>query len=158
MKTGICIAVLICISVFYSCKKDENNPSGPAASVSSVSSLLTSHYWRYYHGSGTEIRDTSGDGIPDTAYYSITPDSCLADDRFYFRTNGLFIKDPYLVSCSNFMDTMTWSWTSDSTVIILDSDPSKIINLTSTQLKLGYAFTIASPYEFIRDTILMVYP
>jgi hypothetical protein len=159
MKTGIYLTLFILGSVFYSCEKDDDSPSSalPASSQSKYS-ILTSHYWRGIYSDGMLVYDMNFDSIPDTLYSHSTPDSCEIDDRYYFKTNTYLVWDPYLVTCAESIDSMTWSLANNDTELIIGSDSYPIIAITSSQIQFRQVITNTSTPFLEIDTISLIYP
>jgi hypothetical protein len=159
MKTGLYIAAVFTAFALYSCEKDDDTPAaGATPATNNNNTNLTSHYWRAASISGRIVGDTDMNSTMDTMYYSITPDSCLADDRFYFHTNGYYVSDPGIVMCSSTLDSTTWSLVNNNTQIVLDTTTYTILNLTSNQLKVTSTITLTAPLFIFTDTTTLVYP
>ncbi|HLG34868.1 MAG TPA: hypothetical protein VI757_08325 [Bacteroidia bacterium] len=159
MKTGFYVAAIFAAFALYSCEKDDDTPSsGGSPAPNSNNQVLTSHYWRlaYIHGVITMNMDT--DNVLDTIYVEDPADSCEADDRYYFQNNNFLVRDPFLISCAEPLDSVSWLLINNGTQIIVDADTFDMYNVSSSQFSFGRSIFNASPYYLERDTLMFVYP
>ena|ERR1041385_868943 len=160
MKTRFYFSLFIIISSFYSCEKDNNYPPGgtPPLLQTNGFNIVSSHYWRISELYLRTISDPNGDNVLDTSFYNDFPNSCLVDNKYYFKMNGYMVTDDGADTCLAATDSVTWGMANNDTEIIIDSDHFQVENLTSSLFKISITTVNGPPTYIIDERVTMVYP
>ena len=133
IKTPIsCLLVVPILWLFLSgCKKDDHE-------VVSKTALLTSKGWIVTAHTFSPAFDFDGDGVDDSNLYQFY-DDCIKDDITKFYTNGKGDYDEGATKCDPGDPQTThfsWSFTTNESKLVIDTDVADVVELTSTVLKL----------------------
>ena len=129
----ILFATLILSSLFIGCSKDDTDD----VKQPTKTELLTAHYWQITAITVDPPLPFFGTTITD--FYALS-ENCYKDDIQKFNTNNTIIFDEGATKCDP-ADPQTengvWSFNSNETILTIDGESSKVLNLTSTQLKMS---------------------
>jgi len=131
MKKVLLTTALLSTLLFTNCKKEETTKTTP---VKTKTDLITSAKWKTTAFTVNPGIDIGGSIITD--FYT-QMDDCDKDDTEKFEVGGLGSSDEGSTKCDP-MDpqtvAFTWSFTSNETKLIQDTDTYDIISLTESEL------------------------
>lgn len=129
MKKTSLLAFLIAVFCFACNKKDKELTR---------TEMLTGGNWKIT----AFMEDNDGDGSFETDYYSTEP-ACVKDDFFHFTAAGQLTADEGPTKCNPTdpqTDTVTWSFMTNETVLVIDGENFTIEELTNNTLRIKQVY------------------
>jgi hypothetical protein len=123
--------------LFSSCKKDKEEVKPPL----SRTEMITSGSWKIIAFTLSPPMDFDGDGTLDSDAYA-TYQPCTKDNYFVFKQGGEMEVNQGATKCyswDNQIETLSWSFEQNETVIIIESEVWKIHEFSEKQFRIsGY--------------------
>jgi len=140
MKKPVQLAALLLVMSgvmsFQGCNKDDND------SPKTKTELITTGSWKMTGYTINPAADIDLDGDTETNVFDYI-DGCIKDDFTTFKTNGTAEGNEGASKCDNADPqtySLTWSFTSNETKLILDGDEYNLVELTATKLRISYSY------------------